>query len=213
MKSHQRTRTTPSFAGLRPASESASTAARGASAKTNTRCELVLRRELWRRGLRYRLHVPGLPGRPDVVFPRHRVVVFCDGDFWHGRDLENRVRKLARGHNGSYWVAKVRRNVARDRETDRALEGAGWVVVRVWETDVLRAPRESANRVAELLATLTTPMRATTEWRHGEPRRRAVGVADEASRGSSDTQGASPRSGPTCSPGQARTTERRGERE
>ncbi|MCZ7617120.1 MAG: very short patch repair endonuclease [Myxococcota bacterium] len=160
MKSHHSTRTTPSFAGLHPASKSASAAARGASAKTNTRCELVLRRELWRRGFRYRLHVPGLPGRPDIVFPRHHLVVFCDGDFWHGRDLEGRLAKLAKGHNGSYWVAKVQRNVARDRDNDRALEADGWVVVRVWETDVVRAPGESADRVAEILATLTPP-RAT----------------------------------------------------
>jgi len=87
----------PSFRGLRSASKTASAAARGASRKTDTRCELVLRRELWRMGLRYRLHVPGLPGRPDIVFLRDRVVVFCDGDFWHGRDLERRIAKLRRG--------------------------------------------------------------------------------------------------------------------
>jgi DNA mismatch endonuclease (patch repair protein) len=59
---------------------------------------MTLRRELWRRGLRYRLHHHGLPGRPDIVFPKQNVVVFCDGDFWHGRDLEARVTKLTRGH-------------------------------------------------------------------------------------------------------------------
>src|ERR1700682_2694340 len=109
----KRQRTTPSFAGLHPASDSASTAARGASAKTNTRCELVLRRELWRRGVRYRLLHPGLLGRPDIVFPKRGLVIFCDGDFWHGRDLEARLAKLARGHNASYWIAKVRQNVER----------------------------------------------------------------------------------------------------
>lgn len=155
-----RMRTTPSFSGLQPHSQKASAAARGASAKTDTRCELALRRELWRRGFRYRLHVPGLPGRPDIVFPRDRLVVFCDGDFWHGRDLESRLAKLAKGHNGGYWVAKVRRNAARDRENDRALEAQGWVVVHVWETDILRAPHESADRVVDLLATLI-PTRAT----------------------------------------------------
>lgn len=147
-----RKRSTPSFAGLQPASKSASAAARGASRKTDTRCELVLRHELWRRGFRYRLHVPGLPGRPDIVFPRDRVVVFCDGDFWHGRDLERRLAKLSQGHNSTYWVAKVRRNVARDRENDRALQAEGWTVVRAWETDVLRAPGQAADRIVETLA-------------------------------------------------------------
>lgn len=155
----------PSFSGLQPASPRSSRAAKGASAKGNTRCELALRRELWRRGYRYRLHVPGLPGRPDIVFARHGLVVFCDGDFWHGRNLDARLEKLAKGHNASYWVAKVRRNVARDRETSSALKVEGWFVLRLWETDVLRAPGESANRIAELLASL--PPRCATGQRAG----------------------------------------------
>ena len=149
-----RQRNTPSFAGLQPASKSASAAARGASRKVDTRCELALRRELWRRGFRYRVHHSGLPGRPDIVFPREWVVVFCDGDFWHGRDLENRLAKLSRGHNSTYWVAKVQRNVARDCKNQRALEAAGWTLVRVWETDILRAPGQAADRVAETLANI-----------------------------------------------------------
>ncbi len=152
MKPHQRTRTTPSFDGLRPASQSASEAARGASAKANTRCELALRRELWHRGLRYRLHVPGLPGRPDIAFPKYRLVVFCDGDFWHGRDLEHRLEKLARGHNAAYWTAKVQRNVERDRQNTSALTAAGWNVLRFWETDVLRETPKVADRIEQLLA-------------------------------------------------------------
>lgn len=147
-----RQRSTPSFTGLRPASKSASASARGASRKADTRCELALRRELWRQGFRYRLHVSGLPGRPDIVFPRKRVVVFCDGDFWHGRDLEDRLAKLSRGHNSTYWVAKVQRNVTRDRENERALEAAGWTVVRVWESEVLRGPGQAADRIAKTLA-------------------------------------------------------------
>ena len=144
-------RKTPSFTGLRPASERASAAARGASLRKNTRCELALRRELWRRGFRYRIHVPGLPGRPDIVFPRDRLVVFCDGDFWHGRDLERRLAMLSQGHNSAYWVAKVRRNAERDRENDRALEAAGWKVLRFWETDVLAHSDKIADEVIAAL--------------------------------------------------------------
>src|SRR5437879_6189268 len=103
----------PAFTGLSPATPSSSRAARGASRKRDTLCELALRRELWSRGLRYRLCHPDLPGRPDIVFPAPRVAVFCDGDFWHGRHLGARVAKLARGHNPAYWVAKVRRNAER----------------------------------------------------------------------------------------------------
>jgi DNA mismatch endonuclease, patch repair protein len=97
-----------------------------------------------------------LHGRPDIVFTRERVVVFCDGDFWHGRDLECRLAKLSRGHNATYWVAKVQRNVARDRENQQALEAAGWTVVRVWETDVLRTAGHSADRIARILDDVRT---------------------------------------------------------
>src|SRR5688500_10606364 len=143
---------TPTFEGLTAASERSSSAARGASGKTNTQCELVLRRELWRRGFRYRLHYGGLPGRPDIVFPRHRVVVFCDGDFWHGRDADARLAKLARGHNATYWVAKVKRNVERDQRQTHALEKAGWIVLRFWETDLLRETKAIAGRIVTALA-------------------------------------------------------------
>jgi len=142
----------PSFIGLLPKSTAASNAARGTSSKINTRCERKLRHELWRRGLRYRLHHPGLPGRPDVVFVKQRVAVFCDGDFWHGRDLEHRIEKLARGHNAAYWTAKVQRNVERDRQNTSALYAAGWTVLRFWETDVLRETRMVADRIVETLA-------------------------------------------------------------
>ena len=166
----QKQRSTPSFTGLRSASKRASGAARAASKKADTRCELALRRELWGRGLRYRLHVAGLPGRPDVVFCRERVVVFCDGDFWHGRDLERRLENLSRGHNPTYWVAKAQRNVARDHENNRALEAAGWTVVRVWETDVLHAPARVADRIVKILLSarlimLTNDVTKASRWR------------------------------------------------
>jgi DNA mismatch endonuclease (patch repair protein) len=140
-------RTSASFIGLRPASGASSKSARMTSAKTNTRCELVLRRELWRRGLRYRLHQAALPGRPDIVFPACRLVVFCDGDFWHGRGLNARLAKLAKGHNAQYWVAKVRQNVERDVRQTRALQNAGWAVLRLWETDILLDPTAIGNGV------------------------------------------------------------------
>jgi len=147
----QNERATPTFAGLRPASERASAAARTSSKKANTRCELVLRRQLWSRGLRYRVNVPGLPGRPDIVFPRVRLAIFCDGDFWHGRDFQNRLTKLRRGHNSAYWVAKVRRNVERDCQQTRMLEEAGWTVLRVWETDILSRTSDLADEVIAAL--------------------------------------------------------------
>lgn len=147
----------PRFEHLRPASERASAAARGASRKRDTRCEVLLRRALWALGLRYRVDVGDLPGRPDVVFRGARVAVFCDGDYWHGRDLAQRLRKLARGHNAAYWVAKIQTNVARDRRHDTELARAGWTVQRFWESEIRRDAGAVASVVAAKVAERREP--------------------------------------------------------
>ena len=131
-------RTTPSYKGLQPASERASVAARGASRKSDTKCERLLRSKIWRAGYRFRKDWKDLPGRPDIVFTRARLVVFCDGDFWHGRGWEQRKAKLQSGTNASYWVAKIERNMQRDRRNTEALMASGWTVLRFWETEILR---------------------------------------------------------------------------
>jgi DNA mismatch endonuclease, patch repair protein len=126
----------PSYKGLRAASDQASRAARGSSKKKDTRCEETLRRALWAAGCRYRKDVAGLPGRPDVVFSGPRVAIFCDGDFWHGRDWEVRRQKLGRGANSQYWLAKIQRNIERDRQNTRDLQDLGWTVLRFWESQI-----------------------------------------------------------------------------
>jgi DNA mismatch endonuclease (patch repair protein) len=142
----------PSFVGLSAASPQSSAAARGSSKKAGTRCEVALRSALRRLGLRCRGSSNSLPGRPDFVFHRARVVVFCDGDFWHGRDLDERLRRLAKGHNPGYWVEKIRVNVVRDQKRTRELEAEHWIVLRLWETDILRCPEEAAQCVAQVVA-------------------------------------------------------------
>lgn len=144
-------RRTPSYGGLEAASSGATRAAKGASRKRDTKPELILRRALWARGFRYRVDVGDLPGRPDIVFPSARVACFVDGDYWHGRELEDRIAKLARGHNAPYWVAKIRTNVERDRRHDAALAAAGWRVLRLWETDLLKDAGQAVEQVEKAL--------------------------------------------------------------
>lgn len=103
-----------------------------AQARRDTRAELSLRRELWRRGLRYRVDASPLVGarrRADVVFTAARVAVYVDGCFWHACPQHGTLPKS----NRAWWQEKLERNVARDRDTDRRLRAAGWAVVRVWE--------------------------------------------------------------------------------
>jgi len=153
-------RATPSFRGRRAATPAARRAAQGASKKTDTSCELVLRRALWASGFRYRLHHSEVPGRPDLVFMRQRIAVFCDGDFWHGRNLDARVARLARGHNAPYWTEKITKNVARDRFVTKRLTAEGWRVIRLWETDISRDPWGAVAIIAkELMARDGRPLR------------------------------------------------------
>lgn len=97
--------------------------------RVSTRPELALRRELHRRGLRFRVNHSELPGRPDVVLTRARLAVFVDGCFWHCCPTHFIMPK----NNRDFWREKLRRNVARDREKDEALTSAGWRVLHVWE--------------------------------------------------------------------------------
>jgi DNA mismatch endonuclease (patch repair protein) len=137
---------TPSFAGLAPSS-CASSHAKRANRATDTRAEVSLRSALWCMGARFRKNVSRLPGKPDVVFAGPRVVVFCDGDFWHGRNWRVLRAKLRGGANADYWIRKISANIARDRRTDRALRKAGWLVIRLWETDILANPETAARRL------------------------------------------------------------------
>lgn len=97
--------------------------------RRDTGPELALRRELHRRGLRFRKDYKGVPGRPDVAFTRARLAVFVDGCFWHRCPQHATQPK----NNASWWSAKLEANVSRDRRQDRELVDRGWTVVRVWE--------------------------------------------------------------------------------
>jgi DNA mismatch endonuclease, patch repair protein len=141
---------TPSYKGLQPASEASSRAKR-ANKRRDTIHEVLLRSMLWRMGLRFRKNVTELPGKPDIVFPSVRVTVFCDGDFWHGRNWEELQGKLAQGTNSGYWVAKIKTNRNRDQRINSLLEAQGWHVVRVWETDVKEDPVAVATKIKAIV--------------------------------------------------------------
>ena len=97
----------------------------------NTKPEMLIRRGLHRLGFRYRLHVAGLPGKPDLVFPRYRAVIFVNGCFWHGHDCPRGARMPQ--NNRAYWEAKISRNMARDRAALAALKKLGWTSRVIWE--------------------------------------------------------------------------------
>lgn len=100
---------------------------------TDTAPELLVRRYLHAAGLRYRIHDRALQGRPDIVLPRHRVVIFVNGCFWH-RHRDCRFATVPKS-NTTFWQRKFERNVLRDREITTALEASGWTVLVVWECE------------------------------------------------------------------------------
>jgi DNA mismatch endonuclease (patch repair protein) len=125
----------------------------------NSRAELLLRRELWRRGFRYRVHDRRVLGNPDLLFVKQRVAVFVDSDFWHARQLvesgEAALRATIRGTRQDWWVDKLRRNAERDRDVSDLLRAEGWRVVRLWESQILASPTRLAARVSRILRSRT----------------------------------------------------------
>jgi DNA mismatch endonuclease (patch repair protein) len=123
---------------------------RGRSSK-NTAPELALRRELHRRGLRFRLHVPLARGcNPDLVLPRHHLAVWVDGCFWHGHESHTWTPKT--GPNAALWRAKIEANRARDLRALELAAAAGWIGVRVWECEIKRDVAAAADLVSSRTA-------------------------------------------------------------
>lgn len=96
--------------------------------------ELLLRHELWNRGLRYRKNVNHLTGHPDIAFIGKKIAVFCDSEFWHGYNWEERKHDFKSRQD--FWIPKIERNMARDREVTEKLESDGWIVLRFWGKEI-----------------------------------------------------------------------------
>jgi len=116
---------------------------------SNTRVEVQLRKALWKLGYRYRKNVKSLPGKPDIVFRKFKIVVFIDGDFWHGFEWETRKSKFKT--NAKYWVPKIARNMQRDRETEKMLQERGFKILRFWEHEVRKNPDKCLDEIIKFL--------------------------------------------------------------
>lgn len=99
-----------------------------------SRIEVLLRKELWSRGLRYRKNVNSIYGRPDIVFIGKKIAVFCDSEFWHGYNWEERKKDFK--SNQEFWIPKIERNINRDIEVTDKLESEGWTVIRFWGNEI-----------------------------------------------------------------------------
>lgn len=117
----------------------------------DTKIEVVLRKALWKKGLRYRKNYSVLPGKPDIVFTRYKIAIFCDSEFFHGKDWEVLKPRLEKTNNSEYWVRKISRNQERDEEVNKQLLALGWTVIRFWGKDILKKTDECVKVIEETL--------------------------------------------------------------
>ena len=107
--------------------------------------ELMLRKELWSRGLRYRKNYTKITGKPDIVFIGKKVAVFCDSEFWQGYDWERRKDDIK--SNRDFWIPKIERNMQRDTEVTQALTNDGWLVLRFWGNEIKKHLSDCADKI------------------------------------------------------------------
>lgn len=115
----------------------------------DTKIEVELRRELWSRGLHYRKNVETIPGKPDIAFIGKKVAIFCDSEFWHGFDWENRKNDI-KTHR-EFWISKIERNIQRDLEVNQLLEEQGWIVLRFWGKEIQKDLSGCADRIEKVV--------------------------------------------------------------
>lgn len=121
-----------------------------------SKAERALARSMWNLGLRYRKHPKNVSGKPDFVYSKFQVAVFCDGDFWHGKGWEQRGFKSWEEqfeglHNADFWRDKIAKNMARDERINKELQRAGWIVLRFLESKILRDPDKYAAVIEDVV--------------------------------------------------------------
>ena len=117
----------------------------------NTSIEVALRKALWQKGYRYRKNYSGLPGSPDIVLMKYKIAIFCDGEFFHGKDWEVLKPRLEKGENGEFWVSKISRNRERDDEINKKLLFMGWTVLRFWGAEIKKDTDECVKVIEETI--------------------------------------------------------------
>ena len=112
----------------------------------DSKIEVRLRKALWHKGYRYRKNYKALPGKPDIAITKHKIAIFCDSSFWHGRDFD---KKKPVDTNHEYWDSKIKKNMKRDLDVNRQLKEMGWLVLRFWDIEINKQLEMCVNTVLE----------------------------------------------------------------
>ena len=117
----------------------------------DTSIEVKLRKSLWMKGYRYRKNYDKLPGKPDIALTKYKIAIFCDSEFFHGKDWEVLKPRLEKSNNSQYWISKISRNRERDDEINKRLLFEGWTVIRFWGKDIQKNVDECVKAVEEII--------------------------------------------------------------
>ena len=115
----------------------------------NTSIEILLRKALWHEGIRYQKNLRTLPGKPDIAITKYKIAIFCDGEFWHGKNWETKKNTIK--SNREYWLPKIERNIMRDNKNDKKLENMGWTVFRFWGNEINKNLAGCVNEIKETI--------------------------------------------------------------
>lgn len=115
----------------------------------DTSIEIVLRKALWGKGIRYRKNYKKLPGTPDIALTKYKIAIFCDSEFFHGYNWQIKKHKL--DHNRDYWVHKIESNMERDRKTDLELLAMDWIPIHFWGQEILEHTNECVGAIEDLV--------------------------------------------------------------
>lgn len=117
----------------------------------DTQIEVMLRKALFAKGIRYRKNYRKLPGKPDIVLIKYKIAIFCDGEFFHGKDWEVLKPKLQNSNNSEFWIKKISKNIERDDEINKKLLFMGWTVIRFWGSDIKKRTDECVRVIEEAI--------------------------------------------------------------
>lgn len=117
----------------------------------DTSIEMILRKALWKKGYHYRKNYKNLPGTPDIALTKYKIAIFCDGEFFHGKDWEILKPRLERGKNSDFLVTKISRNREMDEEINKKLLFMGWIVIRFWGMDIKKNTDEYIRVIEETI--------------------------------------------------------------
>ena len=114
-----------------------------------SKIEIVLGKALWKKGFRYRKNVKDIFGKPDFAFKKYKVAVFCDSEFWHGKDWAKKKSEIK--SNKEFWYNKIERSIERDKEVNIKLNEEGWIVLRFWEKEIMIKTDECIQKVIDAI--------------------------------------------------------------